>query len=457
MVTGNVLSNERQGAKADDSGKQGFVLPVVVFGLILMSTMALVSLTTSRDEFWSSSAMRESSAAFYAAEAGLNELLATWDSTRQAQVDSLAGGDSLVLSWRTLDSGARYRATIHRWDDGSGQPLYELEVEGRGLGLRGGQRVLGAMLTSGPGEPGEGYKLGECCDALVTVRGDVDVHSAGSTLNGNDEHPAGCGTGPLAGFCYDWGAGDVCSDSLYDKPGIIMSDTTYPTFDWDGNATILSSPAVVQDTTIDNTTFSQFGDLSWDSLRAMADFIIGEPGTSTEYVGEIFPRYTVDPMTGELLCDTSHPLNWGSPDPSDPCFNHFPIVLVRGDFAYEDSYGQAIVIMDWVEGPPHVGTEFDLEDNAILNGIVLGKGCFEVQYEAQFHGAVFMDGFYDNDLCSDDDTFDLNKQGHVTYSQCAVDRALTNTVLEEYAVPTVPGPSGGVQRLGLRAFSEVIR
>jgi hypothetical protein len=68
-----------------------------------------------------------------------------------------------------------------------------------------------------------------------------------------------------------------------------------------------------------------------------------------------------------------------------------------------------------------------------------------------------MDGNYLNDLCSNDKTFDLNKEGHVTFSQCAVDRALLNTGLAEYAEPQVPGQSGGVQFLGSRSFGEPFR
>ncbi len=431
--------------------QEGFVLPIVIFGLMLMGTMSVVALMTADDESRSGRAMREATGAFYAAEAGLNEVYARWDSVAAAAVDTLAGGTSVELGWRVLANGAMYRAEIRRWDEGSDQPIFQLTVLGR---LGTAERELSYTLTSEPGGGGEAYKLGECCDATVTVRGDVNVTHSGTTLDGGDEHPAGCGTGGLAGFCYDWTAADVCSDSLYDKPAIAMQDTTL--FYWDGSASLLSDPVVVQEPGIDNTTFNQFGDLSWDSLRAMADHIIGEDGGSTEYVGEIYPRYTIDPMTGELLCDKSHPLNWGSPDPNDPCFNYFPIVLVKGDFAYEDSYGQAIVIMDY-DNVNMRGTEFDLEDNSIFNGIVLGKGCFEVQYEAQFHGAIFMDGNYLNDLCSNDKTFDLNKEGHVTFSQCAVDRALLNTGLAEYAEPQVPGQSGGVQFLGSRSFGEPFR
>ncbi|NIN71657.1 MAG: hypothetical protein GTO46_06950 [Gemmatimonadetes bacterium] len=432
--------------------RRGFVLPVIVFGLMLMGAMTVAALLTAGDEGRSGRAMREATGAFYAAEAGLNWVYANWD-TVKADVDTLSGGSSFDLGWRSLDNGDSYRAVIHRWDEG-GQPIYQLVVEGRSGGELGSQKRLSYTLTAAASGGGEAYKLGECCDATVTVRGDVDVTHSGSTLDGRDEHPGGCGTGGLAGFCYDWAAADVCSDSLYDKPAIAMQDTTL--FYWDGSASLLSDPVVVQEPGIDNTTFNQFGDLSWDSLRALADHVIGEDGGSTEYVGEIYPRYTIDPMTGELLCDKSHPLNWGSPDPNDPCFNYFPIVLVKGDFAYEDSYGQAIVIMDY-DNVNMRGTEFDLEDNSIFNGIVLGKGCFEVQYEAQFHGAIFMDGNYLNDLCSNDKTFDLNKEGHVTFSQCAVDRALLNTGLAEYAEPQVPGEPGGVQFLGSHSFGEGFR
>ncbi len=439
-----------RGTKYYTDGQSGFTLMVVLLALVVMTMLAIAGLVTAGDEHRASNAMRESSAAFYVAEAGLNEIYANW-SNHKAAIDSLAAGDSLDLGWQVLSTGDSYRPVIHRWDTGE-RALYELVVHGRSDGPLGGTRALSYALTAGVGG-GEAYKLGECCDAAVTMRGDVDITESETTIDGRDTPPAACGVGSYtSGMCYDWGAADVCSDSSYDKAAIRMEDTTQVY--WDGNAELLSDPVWVQDPSIGDSTFNQMGDLSWDELRAMADFTLGTEGTSTEFTsGEIRPSYTIDMETGETICDTSDPLNWGSPDPNDPCFNHFPIILVKGDFAYEDSYGQAILIMDY-DNVNLRGTEFDLEDDALFAGLVLGKGCIEIQYDAVFHGAIFLDGNYLNDLCSNDKTFDLNKRGHVTFSQCAVDRALLNTGLKEYAEPSVPSGSG-VRRLSLRSFAEM--
>ncbi len=423
----------RIAGKQRDEG--GFVLPVVMFGLLLMSVIALLGLVTSEDEMRASRAMRESSAAFYAAEAGMNRVYAEWDSY-QASIDALVPGDSLDLGWQSLDNGAEYRAVVHRWDAGD-QPIYQLTVEGRGPGALSGQRRMSLTVTAGPGAPGVGYKIGECCDAAAVVRGTAIVEE-GSVIDGHDEHPPG------------WEDAGVCADSLYDRPGIVMQDTDLLELDEGGK--VYGEPAIQEDPTIDDDDFFQFGpDLTWDDIKAMADVVIGTPGDGIELTGsQIYPRYNVDGS-----CDTSHPYNWGSDDPNDPCFGHFPIILVRGDVALENVYGQGVIILDyWTEDGENMGTEFDLEDQATFNGIILGKGCVEIQRNSILRGAVFADGNYGNPLCGSDLNLDMNKSGDLKWSQCAVDRAMLNSGLKDYAEPSLGGGGGGLTRLVSRAFGE---
>ena len=97
-------------------------MPVVIFGLVLMSAIAVAALMTAGDEMTSAQAMRDGSTAFYAAEAGLNEVYARW-----AEIDSsislLEPGESKTLDWRDVSSGGKYQATVVRWDTGgSAQP-----------------------------------------------------------------------------------------------------------------------------------------------------------------------------------------------------------------------------------------------------------------------------------------------------------------------------------------------
>ena len=108
--------------------QDGFLLPVAIFSLLLMAVAAMAMVVMSQDEWQASRAMRESALAFYAAEAGLNEVRAGMD-------DSLFTGlepfGARTLGWRELAGGSRYQATIQRWDTSGVQNVYTVTVDGR--------------------------------------------------------------------------------------------------------------------------------------------------------------------------------------------------------------------------------------------------------------------------------------------------------------------------------------
>jgi hypothetical protein len=453
--------------------RTGFVLPMTIVVLVILSAMGITMIAMSRDETLAARAMRQSSVALYAAEAGGQQIYAGWDALA-ASVDALAPGDSLDLGWQTLAGGASYRAVVQRLDNG-GQPMFALRVEGRGPGPLGGRRTLSYALTTPPGGPGTGYKLGECCEAPVVLKG--TFRQSGTDLgrvthSGFDIHPPG------------WEAADVCADTLIDKPGLIIRDTAGIVLDPD-DAVLVGVPPIVEDPQLNDSLFDYFGEHTWQDIKDKADIVIDSTGwvymadgsnpyrvdTSLPDVGiestEVYPRYKNDPETGELVCDTSHPLNWGSPDPNDPCFDYFPVILSRGEVDLRGGpsyggprfYGQGVVILDFDEVARR-GSEFELEHQSEFRGIVLGKGCVEVQYGARFYGSMYLDATYDGVTCDKSHDFYEDCQGdencfHTTlqWSQCAVDRAIFNSGLEEYAEPEIPAV-GRAQLLGSRAFLE---
>jgi hypothetical protein len=459
--------------------RRGFVMPVVIFGLVLMSAAAVAALLMAGDEHRSSRAMREASSAFYAAEAGLHEVYAHWDSLVGPGLADLGPADSLMLDWRELDGGARYRAVVYRWDVGD-QPVYSLEVEGRGPGELSGQRKLSFALTATPG-PGMGYKIGECCEAPVVLKGTFrqSVPNEDGSLfhSGYDTYPPG------------WYDAGVCADTLIDKPGIIMQDTSGMVLDPE-DAVLEGVPPIVEDPQLNDSLFDFFGDHTWQDIKDRADIIIDTTGWVYMADGsnpvkidgslpdkglegdEVYPRYTVDLMTGEVLCDTNHPLNWGSDDPNDPCFNHFPVILSRGEVDLRGGplyggprfYGQGVIILDF-DDVARRGSEFEMEHDASFRGVVLGKGCMEVQYGAQFYGAMFLDATYDGVTCDkshdffeecDTDDGECAQTTRLQWSQCAVDRALVNSSLVDLTEVTIPD-FGEARRLGSRSFSEMLR
>jgi hypothetical protein len=428
------------------SEARGFVLPVVVFGLVLLSMIAVAALLTASDESKSSRAMSLGAAAFYAAEAGFQETYARWSEIAPI-VDTLSPGGYVELPWQEVLGGARYQATVFRWDNGGGRPLLELVVKGRGRERNSGQRVLRYSLTTLSGEGGRGYSIGGCCRAAVTVRGTGKVEQ-GAGVNGYDEHP------------HKW-AKDECSDTLFDKPGIVIDDENQLVFEDRGWAD--GQPPVTPDPSLDDSDFDNFGVLSWDELKDMADHYIGITDDDDFEIkkDDVYPRYMRDPLTGEWTCDTSHPYNWGSPNPRDPCYNYFPIIVVRGGVKLFDIYGQGLFILDWDESLPEgmKGSEMDLEKNVVLNGLILGKGCVEVEENAEFHGAIFVDGFYRNEeACGSDDDFAMNDgRAEAHWSQCAVDRTIVNAGLEEYAEVEHQAGDSKPYLIHQRAFAEMFR
>lgn len=123
--------------------RKGFVLPTVVFAVAIMSIVVVASVTTSQDERRASRAVRESTLAIYAAEAGLRQTYGNWPS---AAVKALNPGDSLDLGWQDLPNNEKYRTVIHRVDYPAGLQEYNVVVQGRRTNSNGGiSTIIGAV------------------------------------------------------------------------------------------------------------------------------------------------------------------------------------------------------------------------------------------------------------------------------------------------------------------------
>jgi hypothetical protein len=375
-----------------------------------MTTIAIVALRTSVDEQQSTRAVRSSATAYYAAEAGLNAVQAIWNDTTN-NMDSIAGalvaGDSLVLDaswqvsangtaydngWHTLANGAKFQATITRLDT-AGQQLYMISVEGRDA-LDLGERRLRVFVTPSPNAPPGGmWTLGACCDGAATVRGAVRISDSDDFVDGHDELPPG------------WGSKDECPE-LTDKPGLIMDDTDL--LDLEDGWIDGEPQALVEDPTINDSTFDYFGELTWQDIKDMATIVINSVG------GGQIKLYLAPSYVGGA-CDMSDPENWGSNVPGDLCFDYYPVVLIQGE---------------------------------------VEVGCVEIQDGSDMWGAVFVDANYFNEsLCNEDTPLRTHDHGTVTWSSCAINKVLGETGIAEAASPI---QVGGVQKLDSRALEQVL-
>jgi len=402
------------------TGREGFVLPIVIFGLVLMSTVAVAALLTADDEQRSSRAMRESAAAFYAAEAGVNEVWATWP---DSQVSELAFGDSLDLGWQTLAGGASYRALIHRQDNG-GQKMYALRVEGRGPGPRGSQRVLSLAITAEPGGGGGGLTPWGGMGA-VTGRAGWASSVAGASINGYDHEPSN-----WAGLCTD----------TFDAPGVVWDDSM-KVRKWTSD--ISGVPPVVEDPNLANEEdFWKFGDVTWDSLVSIAEYTIENRtfGTTVRTSGsECVHPYTKTNWDGTQL------YNLGAPNSkTSPCFNYFPIVHLKGNTRFGGSggcwAGQGILLVDG---------HLTMDMCAIFYGIVIVRGCIDIAIGGDLVGAALVDGTING--CTGTAGFRVVAGSRAHWSSCVVKRTVENIDVE------FGGGEDEFMLVSSRSFSEMLR
>ena len=130
----------RPRASARWDSEDGFVLPLALVVLVLLSMIVATGLYSARHDLWSARSGREAVVALAAADAGASRVLATWSQT----VPQLPPpGDSVVVDWQTLPDGSEYRSVVYRPPVGPDQtpsPRVVLTTTGRtrtGGGSRG--------------------------------------------------------------------------------------------------------------------------------------------------------------------------------------------------------------------------------------------------------------------------------------------------------------------------------
>jgi hypothetical protein len=482
------MQHLKDSIKARLKDRRGITMPTVIFSTVVTTTIAVVALSTSFDEQRSSQAVRGSLQAFYAAETGLNAVQARWHDTT-ATLDSVANalqsGGKLDLGWSTLSDGSSYKAEVMRLNNPGDQDVFLVSVTGRDASGHGGERAVSLLVNRPPPE----LKLGGCCEAAAMIRGEVTVNNQ-TGISGTDTDPP------------SWGGGVCDPYDPNDRPGLTNDGPGLNGLNIRGSGFVSSGdsltndesylpvPAIVQDDNMDDTTFDQYGTQSWQDVKDMATTVIGNgPGSQIklDWGGDpvpngqndkFGPRYHnlgdghghagTDPLLG--MCDTTHPLNFGAP--SGPCQDHFPIILVQGeieikDLPYENTptdastwdswYMQGIVIMDTLSDGQ--GSEFELESPGTFAGIMIGKGCIQLQDGSQTHGAVFVDGSIQQQTC-ENPPLELNRgdhpsyrDTHLYYSECVIQEVLKATGMGELSTEG----GGGARKLSHRSFAEILR
>jgi hypothetical protein len=224
--------------------------------------------------------------------------------------------------------------------------------------------------------------------AGLTALGDVTL-TGSSEVSGIDEVP------PL------WAAEAVSCPPLEDVTGVRYNEGEVQ---FSGNGTVQGVP----DTLMDNTLTTNKMKEDFDKLKTLATLIVSSgnpPATGPVHVG-LPPR-----------CDKSVESNWGEPAiQTDPCSNYFPIIYHNGNLSLQGGRGQGILL---VEG------DLTATGGMVFYGPVFVSGTFSTAGNKN-QGAKFYGGVIAGNVLLDD-TNKLSGQALVSYSSCAVRRALQNS------------------------------
>ncbi len=105
--------------------RRGFAMLVVLVVLVALSAGAMFFVYGAGDERLIGRSMREAGQAFYAAEAGVNDIVAVWD-LEKYHLALTSSGDSTDLGWTPLGGGPNCTISLAgpgpdslRWSSGS--------------------------------------------------------------------------------------------------------------------------------------------------------------------------------------------------------------------------------------------------------------------------------------------------------------------------------------------------
>ncbi len=351
--------------------ERGMALAASIFALVVIAALVTGAFFAARLEMKSGENTESAQHAFSAASAGLAYTIANWQTGTWNQLAT----DSTAPLSGTLPTGTgSWTGTIQRLNP----QLFLIQITGkdqygfatRTLGELARLRIL-QMNMKGAVTTQSGMKVG-----------------GSSFIDGVDTNPTG------------WDCPAV-TDSM---PGIATNDSASIQYSGCNNySCIAGSPKVQQDTTISDSTFLKFGDLTWSDLVAMANIV---------YPSSYGPASDFGPVGTATTCTTSVQDNWG--DPMVPatvpgCSSYFPVIYVDGDLQATGGYGQGILLVD---GNLSVQGGWQFYGPVIVRGTVTTQGT----------GGHFNGGVMAANLNLSQDV--VLGSAVVTYSSCILLKAL---------------------------------
>jgi len=368
-------------------GEGGMALAVVIFALVIVGALVTGALFAGTQEQRVGESSRRLQQSMGVAELGINTVVRTWSTSvyngRGAYPTDSVALPNAVVTGATPGHTGTFGGYVYRLNNN----LYLIDVTGHdtvsGTGSASSGRARQRM-----GMIARIKVLPLNVQASLTT-GSSDNLSGQATVNGTDQNPPG------------WAACGVAGPSL---AGIRTDAGT--SVSTSGSATVVGTPTVMTDATVSDSTFNQFGDVSYAALAARANITL--PGQN--FSGSIAP------VVAGGVCNKAVLTNWGDgSNPTQPCGGYFPIIHITGDATINGDQGQGILLVD---GNLAVQGSFQWFGAVIVQGTLSTSGGGST--DAHFWGATMVKGGLNFG------TNQVSGHANINYSSCALMAALNS-------------------------------
>jgi hypothetical protein len=293
--------------------ERGMALAVAIFALVVVGALVAGAFFAGTQEQRVGENQRRVQTSFGVAEAGAQERVLTWNANtmnKRARYpsDSVAIGPNAPAPSGTGSYGG-YSYKL-------GPNLFLIDITGRDRASAGGaiaggggaRQRIGLITRIAPVQFG--------ISASLTTQGAVNV-SGNANINGADQIPTGWTNCDPPG---------TAVAGVRDQGGQVTSS---------GTATVVGNPPIVNDPSINSSTFNNFGGATYAQLAARADIQL--PGGN----------YTTAPVEVNGVCQKQVLTNWGDGmNPGAPCADYWPIIHVAGTATLNNTQGQGILLVD---------------------------------------------------------------------------------------------------------------
>lgn len=353
--------------------ERGIALVVAIVALVVIGAIVAGTFFISTLEQRTSFNTVQTTQAFEAAEAGLQDATANWNTGWNL----MATGTTQAYAATSFGSGASYSYQITRLN---GQ-VFLLKSTGT---LQGATQTLASLIRL--------TAVNVNASGAVTSGGNVQV-GGNSVIDGRNTTPTGWSSCPTAP----------------DMAGISSSGTIAT----QGSPTIYGSPQQIQNNpAVTSATFQT----PFDALKQTANLtFVGGQGN-----GNYVTFSSVAPVGTSTTCDRTNLNNWGEPLRTGSyvagCIKYAPIVLINGNASFPSGgRGQGVLLVD---GDLAIAGGFQWVGLVIATGQVkTGNGTSNVTGAILAQNADF----------GDQTTFSGTPV--VSYSKCALDYVLNIVAL----------------------------